>query len=60
MSLTGSPFYRTCRCRVDVDHVLVNLIAETMISQPKHIDAMYERLPESKRQAIEKRDAKKD
>ena len=31
-----------------------------MISQPKHIDAMYERLPESKRQAIEKRDAKND
>jgi len=24
---------------------LVNLIAETMISQPKHIDAMYENLP---------------
>ncbi|HZF31070.1 MAG TPA: DUF4145 domain-containing protein [Gammaproteobacteria bacterium] len=38
---------------------LVNLIAETMISQPKHIDAMCERLPERKRKAIEERDRKK-
>lgn len=38
---------------------LVNLIAEIMISQPKHIEAMYGRLPESKRKAIEKRDGKK-
>lgn len=37
---------------------LVNLIAEIMISQPKHIDAMYQGLPESKRKAIEKRDTK--
>jgi hypothetical protein len=35
---------------------LVNLIAERMISQPKHIDTMYEQLPKSKRDAIEKRD----
>jgi hypothetical protein len=36
---------------------LVNLIVERMISQPKHVDAMYERvLPASKRQAIDARD----
>lgn len=38
---------------------LVNLIAEIMISQPKHIDAMYGNLPENARKAIEKRDKKK-
>jgi hypothetical protein len=38
---------------------LVNLIAERMISQPKHIEAMYSRLPESKRKEIERRDAPK-
>lgn len=37
---------------------LVNLIAEFMISQPKHVEAMYNKLPESKRKAIEKRDGK--
>ncbi len=35
---------------------LVNLIAERMISYPKHVDAMYEELPDSKKQQIEKRD----
>lgn len=35
---------------------LVNIIADAMISQPKHIEAMYARLPESKRAAIERRD----
>jgi hypothetical protein len=35
---------------------LVNLIAEQMISQPKHVHAMYEELPESKKKEIEKRD----
>jgi hypothetical protein len=38
---------------------LVNLIAERMISQPKHIETMYNRLPESKRKEIERRDAPK-
>jgi hypothetical protein len=38
---------------------LVNLICETMISQPKHVQAMYGDLPEEKRKAIEKRDAPK-
>lgn len=36
---------------------LVNLIADIMISQPKHIDAMFGDLPEGARKAIEKRDA---
>jgi hypothetical protein len=35
---------------------LVNAIAEQMISHPKAVKAMYEKLPESKRKAIEKRD----
>ena len=34
---------------------LINSIAEQMISHPKHVEAMYEKLPESKRMAIEKR-----
>ena len=37
---------------------LVNIIADAMISQPKHIEAMYARLPEGKRAAIERRDGK--
>lgn len=36
---------------------LVNLIAETMITQPRHIEEMYSKLPEEKRKAIERRDA---
>ena len=35
---------------------LVNIIAEAMISQPKHIEEMYAGLPENKRAAIEQRD----
>lgn len=35
---------------------LVNLIAEIMISQPKHVGAMYDGLPEKAREAIERRD----
>lgn len=38
---------------------LVNLIVEIMISQPKHIEAMYATLPEGARAAIEKRDGPK-
>ena len=38
---------------------LINLIAETMITQPKHVAAMYASVvPESKRKAIEVRDGK--
>ena len=35
---------------------LVNLIAEKMISEPKHVDAVYDSLPQSKREAIQRRD----
>jgi hypothetical protein len=35
---------------------LVNLVTEQMISVPKGVDALYMKLPESKRKAIEDRD----
>lgn len=35
---------------------LVNLVAEIMISQPKHVREMFDNLPEDARRAIEKRD----
>lgn len=35
---------------------LVNFIAEKMISEPKEVDAMFEMLPENKRNQIAKRD----
>lgn len=35
---------------------LVNLIAEVMITQPKHVDNLYKSLPEGKKKAIVKRD----
>ena len=35
---------------------LINLIAEVMITQPKQIEQLYESLPASSREAIEKRD----
>ena len=37
---------------------LVNLIAEQMITHPKNIEQMYEKLPESKKKAIEARNEK--
>lgn len=37
---------------------LINIIADQMITQPKHVNELYEKLPESKRTAIEKRDGK--
>lgn len=37
---------------------LVNIIAQQMISNPKHADEVYATLPENKRKEIEKRDAK--
>ena len=39
---------------------LLNLIAEKMISEEKHVNEMYEALPEEKRKAIENRDSKAD
>jgi hypothetical protein len=35
---------------------LVNIIADVHITQPKKVDAVYSKLPESQRQAIVKRD----
>jgi Domain of unknown function (DUF4145) len=37
---------------------LVNIIAEQMISIPKHVEEVYEKIPEEKRKAIERRDGK--
>jgi hypothetical protein len=37
---------------------LINSISEQMISHPKHIEEMYKKLPESKREAIKKRNKK--
>jgi hypothetical protein len=37
---------------------LVNIIADQMISRPKQAEAVYAKLPQSKRDAIEKRDGK--
>ena len=37
---------------------LVNIIAKQMISNPKHVDEIYEKLPGAKRRAIENRDGK--
>jgi hypothetical protein len=38
---------------------LVNIIVERMITEPDEVDALYASLPTSKREAIEKRDGKK-
>lgn len=37
---------------------LVNLIADIMISQPKHLQAMFDGLPDGAKKAIERRDQK--
>lgn len=37
---------------------LLNLIAEKMISEPKHVEEVYDSLPEEARKAIEERDGK--
>jgi hypothetical protein len=39
---------------------LINLIVEEMITRPKQVNELYESLPESKRKAIEERDARKN
>jgi hypothetical protein len=38
---------------------LVNVIAEQMITHPRHVSEIYEELPEAKRKEIEKRDTPK-
>jgi hypothetical protein len=35
---------------------LVNIIVDTMITQPKGIDSLFESLPDGKKAAIQKRD----
>jgi hypothetical protein len=37
---------------------LLNLIAERMISEPKHIDEMYSKLPQSARDEIDRKDGR--
>jgi hypothetical protein len=37
---------------------LVNIITEQMVSNPKHVEELYAKLPEAKRKAIEERDGK--
>lgn len=37
---------------------LVNLIADAMITQPKHVEEIYHSLPETKKEQIRKRDSK--
>lgn len=37
---------------------LVNIVAEQMITHPKHVNELYKKLPESKRTAIEQRNLK--
>lgn len=36
---------------------VINLIVDTMITQPRSIDELFQSLPESNRNEIEKRDA---
>jgi len=38
---------------------LINIICEQMITQPRQVEELYQKLPESKREAIEKRDKNK-
>ncbi len=38
---------------------LINLIADSIIAQPKRIEEMFSKLPESKRKGIEQRDGKR-
>ena len=38
---------------------LINLICEKMISEPRHVEAVYAALPEPARKSIERRDAPK-
>jgi hypothetical protein len=46
--------------RATAEHLfgLLNLIVERMISYPKHVEALYGSLPETKRDEIERRNAK--
>lgn len=52
IDLTDNPEIAMHLCK------LVNIIADAMITQPKHVDALYGILPQDKRDHIEKRDSK--
>lgn len=39
---------------------LTNLVADKMITEPKQIQGLYDRLPDTKRQWIEERDKRKE
>ena len=39
---------------------LINVIADTLITQPKRIDGIYKSLPETDRRSIENRDKKRN
>lgn len=38
--------------------ILLNIIVERMITEPKEIDSLYQGLPESVKNAVENRDKK--
>jgi hypothetical protein len=54
----GQMDLRDDRATAEKLFALVNLIGEIMISQPKHVRAMFESLPENARRAIEERDGR--
>ena len=47
-------FEETADVRILFD--LINVIADTLITQPKRIQGIYDNLPEESKKAIEKRD----
>lgn len=55
----GSIDLKDDRATAEALFKLLNLIAEKMISEPKHVDEVYASLPQSARDQIEKRDGKK-
>ena len=54
----GSIDLRADRESAEMLFQLMNLIVEKMVSEPKHVQSIYNRLPQSKREAIERRDSK--
>lgn len=56
----GSIDLRDDRATAETLFKLLNLIAEKMISEPKHVNEVYDSLPQSARDQIEKRDGTKE
>ncbi|WP_171363149.1 DUF4145 domain-containing protein [Ruegeria atlantica] len=54
----GSIDLRANRETAEMLFQLMNLIVEKMISEPKHVQSVYDKLPQTKREAIERRDQK--